>query len=142
MPAGAAFGILRRMQNPSGGRTLPLVVVSFGLLTALASGCRFVSTPLGRLARDPMRFQGQEVTVSGRVLRTTRLPEIGVHAFTLSDGRDSILVLTEGAPPPLGSSARVQGGFRRAFPVGDRTRPVLIARANRTRADNGSQDAR
>lgn len=95
---------------------------------ALGSGCRFVSTPIGRIIREPYKYQGSDVTVAGQVEATRWMPAVGAAGFRVVDGRDSLLVVTLKTPPPAGSRVRLQGRFLRRFPVDGVERMVLLYR--------------
>jgi hypothetical protein len=95
----------------------------------MAAGCRLASTPISRVAGDPRRFHGTSVPIEGRVEGVRWMRELGVSAFCLVDGRDSLLVLTQGEVPREGARARCVGQVSRAFPVNGERRPVLLDEA-------------
>lgn len=107
-------------------RSLILGSVLLGCVLFGGVGCRFVSTPIGRIHDDPRRFQGQSVTLSGRVEAVRWIPEVGALGFRLVDGADSILVLTQIETPAPGSQARCVGQISRRFPIGREHRVVLL----------------
>jgi hypothetical protein len=111
------------------------------LLGALLGGCRFVSTPLARVFRDPARFHDQEVTLTGRVEAVRWRPELGMLAFRLVDGTDSLLVLSAVDAPSSRGKQRLVGELLRCFEVEGRTRPVLMLRAGRTGSNGGAAQA-
>ena len=111
------------------------------LLGALLGGCRFVSTPLARVIRDPARFHGQEVTLTGRVEAVRWRPELGMLAFRLVDGTDSLLVLSAVDAPSSRGKQRLVGELLRRFEVEGRTRPVLMLRAGRNGSNGGAAQA-
>jgi hypothetical protein len=101
--------------------------LGIALLFALsASGCRLVPSQLSRIAAAPQKFQGREVTVSGRVEAVRWIPDAGVIGFRLVDGADSLLVLTPGDAPPVGTRVRLLGEVSSRFPVEGRERAVLF----------------
>ena len=95
-------------------------------VAAAASGCRFVSTPVSRVLRQPVRFHGQQITVAGRVSAARWLPDVGAIGFSLVEGRDSLLVLTDGEAPPVGKRYRAQGEFCRNIRLAGSPTPVLL----------------
>ncbi|MFN8547397.1 MAG: hypothetical protein U0527_05345 [Candidatus Eisenbacteria bacterium] len=107
------------------------------LLALPLGGCRFVSTPLARVVRDPARFHGQEVTLAGRVEAVRWRPELGMLAFRLVDGSDSLLVLSAVDAPSSRGKQRLVGELLRSFEVEGQTRPVLMLRAGRGGANGG-----
>ena len=110
-------------------RSIRSVLAGGGLVLALAAtGCRLVSTPIGRVLERPHRYQGAELTVSGRVEAIRWMPELCSTAFRLVDGADSLLVVTLETPPEAGRRIRLQGHFVRNFPLDGGERPVLLYR--------------
>jgi hypothetical protein len=103
-----------------------LAAVALGAV--LGCGCRFVSTAVGRIIREPYKYQGTEVTVAGRVEAPRWMSAVGAVGFCVVDGRDSLLVLTLHDPPPAGTRVRLQGRFLRRFPVAGTERMVLLYR--------------
>lgn len=100
-------------------------------------GCRFVSTSLERVVREPERFHGQEITVSGRIEAVRWRPELGSIVFRVTDGRDSLLVLSADDPPDPGTTRRLQGQLLRRFRVEGRDRPVLFVKPGALDAAGG-----
>ena len=90
------------------------------------TGCRLFSTDLGKIASDPFRFHGQDVTVQGRVEAVRWIPEVGAMGFRLVDGSDSLLVLTQGRTPAESERVRIAGRVHRSFPVAGTDRVVLL----------------
>jgi hypothetical protein len=113
-----------RLGARKGGRVRAATHVLLALLAT--AGCRFVSTPIGRVLAHPHRHQGTEITVAGRVEAVRWVAETGAVGFRLVDGSDSLLVLTLEPAPPAGRRARLQGHFIRNFPLAGGARPVLL----------------
>jgi hypothetical protein len=121
----------RFVTGPRPGDVLtPLAVVALGVAMgiALGCGCRFVSTSIGRIVREPYKYQGSEVTVAGRVEAPRWMPAVGAAGFCVVDARDSLLVLTLTEPPPAGTRVRLQGRFLRRFPIEGTERMVILYR--------------
>jgi hypothetical protein len=97
------------------------------ILVPLAAGCRLFSSDLGKIASQPFRFHGQEVTVEGRVEAVRWMPQVGAMGFCLVNGADSLLVLTQSTTPAEGEEVRIAGRVHRNFPVGEDERVVLLA---------------
>ena len=111
-----------------------------GLLLALtlgSGGCRFISTSLERVVREPGRFHGQEITVSGRIEAIRWRPELGSIALRITDGHDSLLVLSADDPPDPQESVRLQGQLLRSFRVEGKDRPVLFLKSDAIPANGG-----
>ena len=94
--------------------------------------------------RDPARYHGQEVTVAGRVEAVRWRPELGLLAFRLVDGDDSLLVLSAEDAPSSRGKQRLVGELIRRFPVEGQERPVLIrrGRVNGASGTAGASDPR
>jgi hypothetical protein len=107
-----------------------LLVAALLAVSVLGSGCRFVSTPVGRIIREPYKYQGAEVTVAGRVEAPRWMPGVGAAGFRVVEGSDSLLVLTLHDPPPAGTRIRLQGRFLRRFPVNGVERMVILYRTD------------
>lgn len=129
--------VTTKLQRPTAiARLQRLVGLSVLLFTAvigasvLGTGCRFVSTPIGRIVREPYKYQGMEVTVAGRVEAPRWMPGVGAAGFRVVDGGDSLLVLTLHDPPPAGTRVRLQGRFLRRFPVDGTERMVILYRTD------------
>lgn len=69
------------------------------------SGSR--ATPIGRLLRDPHQWADREVTVHGRVVDV--FPVGASWAFTLVQGRDTVVVFTRSREPRPRQRLTVQG---------------------------------
>lgn len=130
-----------RIIGARGPQVARLRLAALLLLTLGMSGCRFVSTSLARIARDPAKYHGQEVTVTGRVEAVRWRPELGLLAFRLVDGEDSLLVLSADDAPSSHGKQRLVGELIRRFPVEGKERPVLIRRAP-VSASSGAADLR
>lgn len=92
------------------------------------AGCRFVSTPLSRVIRQPHKYEGLEVTIAGTVASPRWVSQLEASAFCLVEGTDSLLVLTLADPPAAGKQMRLQGRFLRHFPVDGAERMVVLHR--------------
>lgn len=65
------------------------------------------SLSLGAIKRDPQRFDGQSVKVSGRVGEI--FPVGGGFAYYLHQGRDTLVIFTRGVSPRRGQNRTVAG---------------------------------
>lgn len=106
------------------------IAISLLLVAAAIPGCRFFSTNISRIREAPYRFQGREVTVSGRVEAVRWIPDVGAIGFRLVDGSDSLLVLTHARPPAAHRRARIHGRISRRFPIDGSDRIVLFYRVD------------
>lgn len=95
------------------------------LATALSSGCKGGVTPIKTLLDDPGRFDHQTVRVAGDVISAVGV--LGYGAYQVDDGTGTLTVVTkEGGAPREGAKVGVEGEFRSAFTLGDRTAAVLV----------------
>ena len=103
------------------------------LLTSLAllifvAGCE--TAKIGDINRDPGRYAGKEVAISGRV--TNSLGAFGEGAFELDDGTGSIWVLSEGfGVPSQGVHVSVTGRVEQGITFGGRGFGVALRETQR-----------
>lgn len=100
------------------------VFATLALALIAIAGCGS-TTPIKTLLDDPGSYDGKTVRVSGTV--TEAVGAMGLGAYRINDGTDTILVLakTTGAPRE-GAKIGVEGVFRAAFTVGPETGAVII----------------
>ena len=87
-------------------RTLPLAVGTGdigGKSTGLASGDKRpagqkVRSNLSRIAENPLRYENQRMKVTGRVRGAAKLAS-NRNIYTITDGKDRLLVIDDKAPP-------------------------------------------
>ena len=86
-------------------------------------GCAGV-TPIKTLLDDPSRFEGKTVKVAGEVERSIGV--LGYGAYQLRDSTGSIPVVSKGnGAPRTGARIGVEGTFRSAFTLGDRSAAAI-----------------
>lgn len=90
----------RRVQGLAAGVVLVLMAVMFWPRPE-------ASLSIGSIRRDPVRFDGQDVRVSGRVGEVFEVG--GGHAFYLHQGRDTIVVFTRSRTPRRGEGVTLVG---------------------------------
>jgi aspartyl/asparaginyl-tRNA synthetase len=93
-----------------------VVGVVLASLAMAACGSLF-ATKVADILADPRKYDGQEVTVSGKVTRTTNL--MFVKYFKVDDGSGEIVVVTKRPLPRQGEELRVKGKVNEKFAVGD-----------------------
>jgi hypothetical protein len=82
------------------------LLTSLALLLIFVAGCE--TAKIGDINRDPGRYAGKEVTISGRVINS--FGALGEGAFELEDGSGSIWVLSAGFGVPVqGAHVKVTG---------------------------------
>ena len=102
---------------------LRLAALVLGTLTA-ASCERLMATKIAKIAAEPGKYQGKNVTVFGTVQE--RIDVRSVQCYILSDGRGSIGVVTKGPLPSVGKKALAKGRVQQSFAIGNRLLVVII----------------
>jgi hypothetical protein len=102
---------------------LRLILFALGALTAVSCE-RLVATKIAKIAAEPGKYEGKDVTVFGTVKERIDVPSI--KCYVLSDGKASIGVVTQGRLPLVGEKARGQGRVSRSFAIGVRKLLVII----------------
>jgi hypothetical protein len=93
------------------------LVVPLALLGLFLAGCE--SAKIADINRDPGRYAGKEVTVSGRVTDSYGVMNQG--AFQVDDGTGRIWVLSEGfSVPSKGADVSVTGRVQSGINFGGR----------------------
>jgi len=97
----------RRVQLALGGA----VLLALGIWSFWPRPYEGVS--IGRIRREPLRFDGRVVAVSGRVGET--FPVGGGYAFYLHQGRDTIVVFTRSRVPTFRQRVQIVGSVSTGF---------------------------
>lgn len=106
------------------------LLTSLALLLILVAGCN--TAKIGDINRDPARYAGREVTISGRVINS--FGALGEGAFELDDGTGSIWVLSEGfGVPGQGAHVGVTGRVEQGITFGGRGFGVALRETQRRR---------
>lgn len=108
----------------------------------VAAGCGWGLTPIEKISREPFRYQGRSITVKGRVVGSTLLPEIGRSGVEIEHRGARLLVLTRRSAPRAGEQMRVSGTLEARFDLGDRRAVVLIDEEAGPKANGGAADVR
>lgn len=99
---------------------LRIVLLSAVLLGAGIGGyflyADFTTLSIDELLADASRLDGQRVTVQGSVDNNAGV--YGVGGYLLSDGDDSVVVISSSGVPAYGTAVTVTGVFHRAFTLG------------------------
>jgi len=104
-------------------RRRPFAAALILLLLAAAACSRFLPTRIGEIAKDPRRYDGKVVTVTGEVTESVNV--LVMRYYVVSDGTGEITVITDGAVPQRGAEVRVTGRVSQAFSLGDKNLTVL-----------------
>ncbi len=98
----------------------------FAVLALLAiAGCKGGAIPIKTLLDDPSRFDKQTVRIVGTVGATVGV--MGYGAYQVDDGTGTLTVVSQGGGAPReGAKVGVEGEFRSAFTLGDKTAAVLM----------------
>jgi hypothetical protein len=99
---------------------LRIVLLSAVLLGAGIGGyvlyADFTTLSIDELLADASRLEGKRVTVQGNVDNNAGI--YGVGGYLLSDGQDSVVVISSSGVPAYGTTVTVTGVFHRAFTLG------------------------
>lgn len=98
-----------------------LLLLSAALLGACAS---LVATKVGDIQKAPGKYDGQTVTIAGKVVGSHNL--LVVRYYEVEDGTGRIAVVTENALPSEGDSVRVKGRVNQAFALGSAHLVVIV----------------
>jgi hypothetical protein len=103
----------------------PAPVLLLLLLLALCS-CALAPVPIGKITKNPERFENRPVTVRGQVLSATKLPFMEEGFYVLKDSTGEITVVTRGALPAEGRTRIVRGKVETTFKVMGKALGVVI----------------
>jgi len=95
-------------------RSLVIASVIAFLLTG-ACGNLF-PTKIGDIVKDPRKYEGKEVTISGEVKEILAL--VVFKSFILKDDTGEITVITSRILPAVGQKLKVTGTVKEAFAIG------------------------
>lgn len=79
---------------------------------------------IGQIIANPQAYDGQVVTVKGRVEKV--FSAILVKYYEITDGTGRIAVVTPGPMPQKGSEVEVTGTVRAAFQIGTMSMVVIV----------------
>jgi hypothetical protein len=96
----------------------------------LASCDRLMATRIGKIAARPAEYQGKDVTVFGTVSERIDVPSL--KCYVVTDGKDSIGVVTKGRLPLVGDKVHARGRVQESFAIGSRKLLVIIEAAKPT----------
>lgn len=100
-------------------------LLSLSLLLGLAA-CSLAPVPIGKILKNPERFENRAVTVRGQVLSATKLPFMEEGFYVLKDSTGEITVVTRGALPAEGRTRLVRGRVQTTFKVMGKALGVVI----------------
>ncbi len=93
-------------------------------LIIFLSGCdSLFPTPIAKILQNPRKYEGKQVTVSGRVVESFGL--VVVRYFVVKDDTGEITVVTERSLPRKGEQIKVTGRVEEAFSIGDQQLIVI-----------------
>ena len=112
-------------------RTVLAVAATLALgMLATASCERLSAKKIGTIVGQPNVYDGQTVTVIGKVQERIDVPSI--RCFVHNDGTGSIGVLTKGRLPHVGQKVLAKGRVQRSFAIGARKLTVIVEQAQPT----------
>jgi hypothetical protein len=100
------------------------VLVGTVFLTACPS-----QTNIGKINRDPGRYENKEVGIAGRVTDSYGVP--GAGAYEIDDGTGKIWVVTKRGVPSRGAHVGVKGYVHTAFSFGGRSYGTVLEESDR-----------
>lgn len=100
-------------------------LLPFLLLLGL-SACSFAPVPIGKILKNPERFENRTLTVRGQVLSATKLPFLEEGFYVLKDATGEITVVTRGPLPAEGRTRMVRGKVETTFKVMGKVLGVVI----------------
>jgi len=86
----------------------------------LSTGCGLTTTKIGDIQARSDQFVGREVTVSGEVTTSMKLPFLPGF-YGVKDDTGEIIVVTDGQIPATGAKVRVKGHVEAAASIGGRS---------------------
>jgi hypothetical protein len=113
----AMMDVLTRFTRPA------LMALVVGALTV--TSCDLLTpTRIAKIAAEPNKYQGKNVTIIGTVKERIDVPSI--KCYILSDGKGTIGVITKGNLPLVGDKVRAKGRVEQSFAIGIRRLVVII----------------
>jgi hypothetical protein len=97
-----------------------LLLVAVGIL--FMAGCS--STRIADINRDPGRFAGKDVTLTGNA--TNAFAALGNGVYQLDDGSGTIWVVTQNGVPSAGAKVTVTGRVEQGFSFGGRNYGMIL----------------
>ena len=105
--------------------TRPIAAIAALGIGILAASCGEVLPPnADTIAKNPAHFNGQTVTVSGKVKERIDMPLY--RCYVVDDGTGLIGVVTKKPLPFMGATVRTEGRVDASFKLGKRPLPVII----------------
>ncbi|MGC8763334.1 MAG: hypothetical protein ACP5VN_06850 [Acidobacteriota bacterium] len=106
-------------------RKAPLPALLLALILGACS-CALAPVPIGKITKNPERFENRMVTVRGQVLSATKLPFLEEGFYVLKDATGEITVVTRGALPAEGKTRIVRGRVETTFKVMGKALGVVV----------------
>ncbi|MDD5702898.1 MAG: hypothetical protein PHU23_12710 [Dehalococcoidales bacterium] len=109
-------------------KNILIVMVAIALLGIMvfAAGC--TSTKISDILGNPDKYDGKEVSVSGKVTEKYWVDILGITAGAcqIDDGSGKIWVITKQEPPEEGEKASARGSVEVAGKIGNRSFGTVI----------------
>ncbi len=118
---------------PRSGRARGLAVALGSLAVLFLTACPG-ATDIKKLLDDPSHYEGKTVRIAGNV--TEAVGALGFGVYQVKDETGSLTVVNQtgtGGTPRVGAKVGVEGTFRSAFTVGNKTVAVLQEKKHKTR---------
>lgn len=104
-------------------------------VVATLAGCDyFLYTSVKDILATPLKFEGQEVKLKGKVTNVTQLPLLDTKAYTLQDGDAKIVVvITQGQLPAMNDTVKVRGTVKSTMIVSGKAVGQHVEETSRTK---------
>lgn len=94
----------------------------------LVSGCGilFGPTDIYDIKIKSQKYDGEQVSIKGKVVETVRIPLISKGLFRVDDGTDRIWVVSQERMPSRGDKVKVKGRVNSGFKIAGKTYGTVI----------------
>lgn len=115
-----------KRRNPALAVGIIVVVIVVAAALAYFAWCVIepAPTPIGEILADLRTYDGQVVTVEGRV--GSRISILGFKSFDLTDDSGTITIVTERGIPGGDETVRVNGTVYEVFSIGPVSKTVIV----------------
>lgn len=99
------------------------------ILIFLVSGCVF-HTSISRIKKDPQEYEGESVSIKGKVVETAGIPFVQKGIYQVDDGTGKIWVVSQKRRPSRGEEVTVKGKIETGFSISGQTFGIAIVEGN------------
>jgi hypothetical protein len=105
----------------------------FGIVIAMLlaiGGCGYATTKIGDITSKPEEFLGKEVTVTGEVTASAKLPFVPA-GYAVQDATGQMPVVTSGELPPTGAKVRIRARVEAGATIGGKALGIYLRETHR-----------